>query len=222
MSAQLPIWFQSVKEASALKSGIMNIPMIAVFALCSLLGGSAVNITGQYLPLMYLGTIIASIGCGMLTTMTATSGHLEWIGYQILFAIGAGLGFNLPVIAVQASLPPESIATATAIIMFAQNLSGALFIAIAQNLFQNRLVSSVVHYAPSVPVSDVIAAGAANLAGSFPQAVLPSLKQAYNVAITQTFYISVATSGLSIVGVAFMPWLSVKQSSKSTNPTAMH
>jgi hypothetical protein len=123
---------------------------------------------------------------------------------------------------VQASLPQEDIATATAIIIFAQNLSGALFIAVAQNLFQNRLMSGVLHYAPSVPVSDVIAAGAANLAASFPQAVLPSLKQAYNAAVTQTFYISVAGSALSIVGVVFMPWLSLRKSGKSTIPVAMH
>ncbi|KAJ5817499.1 MFS general substrate transporter [Penicillium robsamsonii] len=217
-----PIWFQAVKGASAMESGVMTIPMIAGIALCTLIGGVAVNIIGHYMPLLYLGTVILSIGCGMCTTLIYTSGHPKWIGYQSLVGIGAGFGFSLPLIAVQASLPHDDIATATAIVLFAQNLSGALFIAIAQNLFQNRLIVSVIRYAPSVAPKDVIEAGAAELASSFPPAVLSSLEVAYNAAITQTFYLPVAGSALSIFGAVFLEWLSVKKQKNSTIPANMH
>ncbi|RAH68809.1 MDR family MFS transporter [Aspergillus aculeatinus CBS 121060] len=222
MAYYFPIWFQAVKGASAMSSGIMSIPMIAGISLCTLIGGIAVNMIGHYMPLMYLGTIILSIGCGMCSTLTATSGHPEWIGYQALVGIGAGFGFNIPLIAVQASLPPDDIATATAIVMFAQNLSGALFIAIAQNLFQNRLVAAVVQYAPDVAPGDVIAAGAADLASSFSPAVLPQLQEAYNAATTQTFYLPVAGSALSILGAVFLEWLSVKREKTAKVPAVVH
>ena len=42
----LPIWFQAVKGASAVKSGIMNIPMILTLVLVSILSGGFVTTVG--------------------------------------------------------------------------------------------------------------------------------------------------------------------------------
>lgn len=42
----LPIWFQAVKGASAVKSGIMNIPMVLSLVLVSIIGGIGVTIVG--------------------------------------------------------------------------------------------------------------------------------------------------------------------------------
>lgn len=43
----LPIWFQAVKGASAVKSGIMNLPMILTLVLVSILAGIGVTVMGQ-------------------------------------------------------------------------------------------------------------------------------------------------------------------------------
>ena len=42
----LPIWFQAVKGASAVKSGIMNIPMVLTLVIVSVLGGVGVTVLG--------------------------------------------------------------------------------------------------------------------------------------------------------------------------------
>lgn len=42
----LPIWFQAVKGASAVKSGIMNLPMILTLVIASILAGAIVTIIG--------------------------------------------------------------------------------------------------------------------------------------------------------------------------------
>jgi len=42
----LPIWFQAVKGASAVKSGIMNLPMLLSLVLTSVLGGIGVTLMG--------------------------------------------------------------------------------------------------------------------------------------------------------------------------------
>ena len=42
----LPIWFQAVKGASAVKSGIMNIPMILTLVLVSIIAGIGVTVLG--------------------------------------------------------------------------------------------------------------------------------------------------------------------------------
>lgn len=42
----LPIWFQAVKGASAVKSGIMNLPLIMSLVLTSIIGGIGVTLVG--------------------------------------------------------------------------------------------------------------------------------------------------------------------------------
>ncbi|KGO77169.1 Major facilitator superfamily domain, general substrate transporter [Penicillium italicum] len=211
MTYYFPIWLQSVKGASPAKSGIMNLPMIIAITVCSLLAGVLVHGIGYYTPIMIVGSILLTIGCGMCSTLKPDSGSPKWIGYQALLGIGAGLGYNLPLMAIQTAIPSEDVATGTAIVIFGQNLSSTLFIAIAQNVFQSLLVSNVRQFVPSLDPREVAAAGAADLSKSFSGDVLPSLRLAYNMAVTQTFYISVAGAGLSLFGVAFISWLSVKR-----------
>lgn len=42
----LPIWFQAVKGASAIKSGIMNLPMILILVIVSVISGITVTVIG--------------------------------------------------------------------------------------------------------------------------------------------------------------------------------
>jgi hypothetical protein len=42
----LPIWFQAVKGATAVKSGIMNLPMIMTLVVVSILSGIGVTVMG--------------------------------------------------------------------------------------------------------------------------------------------------------------------------------
>ena len=53
----LPIWFQAVKGASAVKSGIMNLPMILTLVLVSILSGITVTVVG-YCEVPYLKAIV--------------------------------------------------------------------------------------------------------------------------------------------------------------------
>jgi len=48
----LPIWFQGVKGASAVKSGIMNLPMVLTLVLVSVISGIGVTVVGycKFIP----------------------------------------------------------------------------------------------------------------------------------------------------------------------------
>jgi hypothetical protein len=62
----LPIWFQAVKGASAVKSGIMNLPMVLTLVLVSIMSGIGVTVVGYYAPLMIGSSILMSIGVGLM------------------------------------------------------------------------------------------------------------------------------------------------------------
>jgi hypothetical protein len=100
-----------------------------------------------------------------------------------------------------------------AIVTFSQSLSGALFISIAQNVFQNRLVENLAHYAPTLDPMVIIRGGAANLADRIPLN-LQSVLFAYNIAVTQTIYVSVGTAALSFLGAGLVEWKSMRKPKK--------
>lgn len=207
---QLPIWFQAIKGATAIKSGIMNLPMIIAVVVVSLLAGGLVTACGYYTPFMIASSIIMTIGAGLLSTLQVDSGHPKWIGYQALFGIGLGLGMQQPMMVMQTALNPMDVPSGTAIVMFAQTLGGAIFVSVGQNVFQNQLFQNLAHYAPDVPAAQLVSAGATMLRTLVQGDELHRVLVAYNEAIMQTFYVSVAMGALTLVGPIFVEWLSVK------------
>ena len=189
----------------------MNLPLILAVVICSMLAGGLVTAMGYYSPFMIASSIILTVGAGMLSTLEPDSPHPKWIGYQALFGIGLGMGLQQPLIVIQTALPPTDVPSATAIVMFAQTLGGAVFVSVGQNVFSNRLVHNLRQRAPGVDVATVIRAGATMVRKVVDQDVQKDVLRAYSLAITQTFYVGVAMGALSILGTFVIQWLSVKK-----------
>ncbi|RSL74776.1 hypothetical protein CEP53_000057 [Fusarium sp. AF-6] len=204
----IPIWFQAVEDASAVRSGIMNLPMILGLVVMSVVTGGAVSAIGYYTPLIHTSSILMSIGAGLLTTFRVNTQSPAWIGYQALYGIGAGLGMQLPLVAVQTSLPEQDIPVGTATLMFSQTLGGSIFVQVAQNVFTNQLSKEI--RSAGVDAAIVLGVGATELRDSVPSVHLPEVLVAYSKALTNTWYVSVAMAVLSLIPALFIPWKSVK------------
>lgn len=188
----------------------MNLPTILSVVVVSILSGGLVTVFGYYTPFMIASSMIMTIGAGLLTTLETDSNHSKWIGYQALFGIGLGLGMQQPMIVAQTALKPADIPSGTAIVMFAQTLGGAIFVSVGQNVFQNQLVKNLAQYAPDEDAAKLISAGATMLRTVVSGDALHRVLIAWNAAVMQTFYVSVAMGALSLVGPIFVEWLSVK------------
>lgn len=207
----VPIWFQAIKGVSATKSGIMVLPMILSLVLISVISGAGVTTLGYYSPFMIISSVLMAIGVGLMSTWTTSTNHSMWIGYQAIYGLGIGFGMQQPLIAAQTVLPLDDVPVGTTIIIFVQTLGGALFISVAQNIFTNRLIKNLIADVPSVDPSIVLHSGATNLREAVQDAAsLDGVLRAYNSAITQTFYVSVAMAAFSIIGSALIEWKSVK------------
>ncbi|THW29062.1 MFS transporter [Aureobasidium pullulans] len=206
----LPIWFQAIKGVSATKSGIMSLPLILGVVICSVVAGGLVTVFGQYAPWMLASSVLMAIGAGLLSTLKVDTGHAEWIGYQALFGIGVGMGMQQILIAVQTVLPAADIPTGTAIVMFFQTLGGALFISVGQNVFTNKLVSGLKAAVPDLDPAIVLSTGATELKSAIGEQYRDGVLQAYNDALTNSYYVAVALATLSIIGSAAVEWKSVK------------
>ncbi|KAJ7213234.1 major facilitator superfamily transporter [Mycena rebaudengoi] len=206
----IPIWFQAIKGVSAVQSGIRNLPMILALVLASLVAGGIITATGYYTPFLYASSVLLAVGAGLLTTLKVDSGPARWIGYQIIYGLGGGLGMQQPMIAAQTVLQLADVPVGTSILMFTQTLGGALFISVGQNVFTNKLVSGLVSKVPGINPTIVLGAGATSIRGAVDARFLPDVLVVYNQALISAFYVSVAMAALSTIGSAAMEWKSIK------------
>ena len=93
---------------------------------------------------------------------------------------------------------------------FNLNLGGALFIAIGQNIFTNRLSTNLATNVPILNPEIVLNTGATSLRTAVDPSSLEGVLVTYNDALIHAYYVSVAIAVLSIVGALGMEWKSVK------------
>lgn len=86
----VPIYFQAVRGSSAIHSGVQALPLIVSIIIAIIVAGGLVTATGGYNYEMIFGTVVGSIGAGVLSTLKADSATGTWVGYQILTGFGIG------------------------------------------------------------------------------------------------------------------------------------
>jgi hypothetical protein len=210
MMYYIPIWFQAVKGASAVKSGIMNLPLLLTVTVVSILVGAAVTIFGYYTPYMIIGAAIQAVGYGVMSTFRPDSGPSVWIGYQVLTGVGVGLAMQQPMIAVQVVLDIKDVPIGTSLVVFLQTLGGSLFTSVGQNIFSNKLIMYTAQYAPGLDPSIVLTTGATEIQSKIPAEYLAGVTLAYNDALDQAFLVAAIIGSLSIIPALFVEWKSVK------------
>ncbi len=200
----LPVWFQAIKGASAWQSGVRIIPLLVGMILTSILAGIAVTVFGYYTPAMIASSVVMSIGAGLITTFTKTTSHQKWIGYQVILGAGLGMGMQQPLIASQAVLKLQDVPIASSVLILMQNLGGSIFLAIANTIFLNRLISGLGQL-PGFDPRTILNTGATELDFS------PAVTTTYNHALRGAFYVPLAMAALSLFGSLALEWRSVKQ-----------
>ncbi|KAI1831427.1 hypothetical protein DTO006G1_7334 [Penicillium roqueforti] len=213
----IQIWFQAIKGATPIKSGVMSLPLVLSYVLFSFVTGGLTSVFGYYVQWAYIAVAFMAIGAGLLTMLDVNSGHAELIGYQVILGAGVGCGLQTAFSAPQTALSLEDIPIGTAVVIFTENLTSAVFVSVAQNVFTNQLKTNMAQYAPDVDATEIIAAGATKFKSQVPKELYDVVLLAYNKALDQTFYVSVALSCFGILGVLGLEWLSVKGKNDDTS-----
>ncbi|KAF9640397.1 putative MFS transporter [Lasiodiplodia theobromae] len=137
----LPLYLQSAKQLTPIRSGILVLPLVLSTALTGLAVAIFTHQTGEYLHPLRLGFFLLSLGTGLYMLLKADASNALIVGVEIIAGAGSGLCFQPPIIAVQAFVSSEDTATATAATAFARNLAAAFSIVIGGVLLQNGLKS---------------------------------------------------------------------------------
>jgi hypothetical protein len=207
----IPLFFQALKEFSPINSGLATLPTVLSLVIGAIGAGAVVQRLGYPAPFMIASSVLAAIGAGLITTWKITAGPNIWIGYQVLYGIGVGLGLQGPNLMAQIVLPRPDVPTGISLMVFSQNLGNAIFVSVAQNVFADRLASGLARE-PGLNLSatQISQMGATMLRDLVPKELLGGVLEAYRLAIQQTFYVGVGLSAFGLLGALAVEWRSTK------------
>ncbi|KAL9056772.1 MAG: hypothetical protein Q9162_002743 [Coniocarpon cinnabarinum] len=215
----IPIYFQAVKGTSALASGIHTIALIVGNATVVFLSGIVLSKYGYVNPFVYASVVLTAVASALLTTLAPDTRAGKWIGYQLLFGIGCGLGFQQPPNAVQAVLPFKDLPIGIAVTVFGRHFGAALWIVVGNNVLDTRLLSELRKRAiPNVDPESVLASGATSFRTFVPTSALGAVVDAYSKALQKVYIVGLVTACVSVIGAVFIEWKSVK--AKKAPPSA--
>src|SRR5262249_55922441 len=134
----LVFWYQSVEIRSPLASAISILPIVITASCFAAIAALVVSRLGRFKYIVSLGWLVATIGTGLVSTLSAHSIGAQQIGYQILEGIGMGILFTTLQLACQASQSQEDVGTAVAIFTFIRSFGGTFGVAIGGVIFENE------------------------------------------------------------------------------------
>lgn len=112
--------------------------------------------------------------------------------------------------AAQTVLRKQDVPTGVALLFFAQQLGGAIFVSVGQNMLNSKLVSGIVKLVPDLSPERILNTGATELRQIVPAHDLQGVLVVYNSALRQVFVVATAMACLAALGAFSLEWRSVK------------
>ncbi|MFI9645232.1 MFS transporter [Streptomyces sp. NPDC052040] len=142
-ASYLPTFLQMVDGASATESGLLMLPMMAGIVGASVICGQLVSHTGRYKLFPALGSAVSALGMWLLSRLGTDTPRLEYSIWMLV--LGAGIGMVMPVLvlAVQNSVRPSDLGTATSANNYFRQIGGSVGAAVFGTLFANRLTDAL-------------------------------------------------------------------------------
>ncbi|MGW2233511.1 MFS transporter [Streptomyces sp. NPDC001759] len=139
----LPTYLQMVDGASATESGLLMLPMMGGIVGASVVCGQLISHTGRYKVYPLLGSALSCVGMWLLSRLQVDTPRLQ---YSLWMAVlGAGIGMVMPVLilAVQNSVRPADLGTATSANNYFRQIGGSVGAAVFGTLFAGRLADAL-------------------------------------------------------------------------------
>ncbi|KAL5000008.1 major facilitator superfamily domain-containing protein [Aspergillus recurvatus] len=215
----VPIYFQAVRDDSALMSGVNLLPYILGQVVAAVLAGILIGRLGYYLPFAIIGAVLSAVGSGLFSLLSPTTPTAAWAAYQVILGLGRGASTQPTLLAVQNGVAPDDLSTAMAILTFSQTFGGSVFLAVASVIFSEGLKAQIPRYAPDVDLQQVIAAGATGFRDVVPDEDLGGVLSGYSGAIDWVFYLVAGLAVAQFVASCGIGWVDIrpKESEKDGN-----
>ncbi|WP_406456918.1 MFS transporter [Streptomyces sp. NBC_00876] len=174
-ASYLPTFLQMVDGATATESGLLMLPMMGGIVGASVVSGQLISRTGRYRVYPIAGSAVSAVGMWLLSRLETDTPRIEYSIAQAVLGLGIGLIMPVLVLAVQNSVRPADLGTATSANNYFRQIGGSVGAAVFGTLFAGRLADALAVRLPS-------GAGLPDPESITPQlvhAMEPALRDAY-------------------------------------------
>ncbi|MFJ2274855.1 MFS transporter [Streptomyces sp. NPDC087866] len=148
-ASYLPTFLQMVDGATATESGLLMLPMMGGIVGASVVSGQLISRTGRYRVYPIAGSAISAVGMWLLSRLETDTPRFEYSIAQAVLGLGIGLIMPVLVLAVQNSVRPADLGTATSANTYFRQIGGSVGAAVFGTLFAGRLADALVVRLPS-------------------------------------------------------------------------
>src|SRR3954447_2582466 len=193
--AFLPTFLQMSTGAGVTESGFLLLPMMVGVMLTAIGSGIAITKTGRYKIFPVVGLAITTAGVAWLTQITGDMSM--WLFGAMIFVLGAGMGLVMQtiVLAVQNSVDPHEIGTATSTNNFFREIGAAVGTALFSTMFTTKLADNLAGVFAGAP------AGSGGDASGLTPAAVQALPEPLKTGVIDAFTNALAPSFWYLVPV---------------------
>ncbi|MFB6828114.1 MFS transporter [Streptomyces hydrogenans] len=210
-ASYLPSFLQMVEGATATESGLLMLPLMGGIVIASVVSGQLISRTGRYKVYPVIGAALAVLGMALLSRMDIGTPRLTHSLWQAVLGTGIGLIMPVLILAVQNSVRPADLGTATSAHNYFRQIGGSVGAAIFGTVFAARLDDALADRLPALTAAGAQGAAPPPAEAITPQtvhALPPALRdlyvQAYADAMPRIFLYLVPVLVLGLVLAFFL------------------
>ncbi|KAL9089031.1 MAG: hypothetical protein Q9159_002749 [Coniocarpon cinnabarinum] len=188
----------AVRNLSPEESAVHTLAFVVPVIFSILVSGILVGKLETFIPFMAIGSALLAIGCGLLTTLTSHARFVRWFLFQAIAGFGAGAATQLPLIAVQGVLSPSDVPIGISIVLTFGYLGSSVAVSGGETILASRFRHFLRPTFAEDRISEFEKAGATNFRNLARPQEMDAVVSAFNDALVETFYVSVALATASL------------------------
>lgn len=202
----IPMYLQIVRGYSPTEAGLLMLPMVVGMFIASMGSGLLITKLGKYKPYPIIGSLLLIIGLYLFSHLGVDTSYLLLSVWMLIIGLGLGQLFQVPTLAVQNSVNPKHMGTATSTISFFRSIGSALGGAIFGSILIGRLTAHLTETFPGQigqKLAEGSSAGFEQIA-HLPPDILPSFMSAYVSSFRDMFLIGIPFAGAALIVALFL------------------
>ncbi|GAB08105.1 DHA2 family efflux MFS transporter permease subunit [Gordonia amarae] len=199
-------YFQTARHYSPTEAGLLTIPMVIGMLTGTMVSGQMITRFGKWKPFIIGGSILLTIGLGLLGTIDHAT-PIVLIGiYMFIMGLGTGSLMQNLVLAVQNTVSVEDIGAASSNVAFFRTFGGAIGVSVLGSVLATHVADLSESGLAKLGIDTSKQSGGGNLdIKSLPAPVADVIRHAYGDATATIFLIGAACAAAAIIAILFIP-----------------
>lgn len=198
----IPEYQQIVRGDTATQSGLLMLPLVGGMLVSMIYAGRLMSKTGKYRIYPIFGTAVTTFGLWLFSHIALNTTRLELSIWMVVLGLGIGSYMQVMTLAVQNSINPKDMGTATSVVTFFRSMGSSFGTAIFGAILTARLTYYLGQYLPAAAKSHISTGSlqqGTGMLSHLPPAIVHDILGAFAAAFHDVFLWSVPFAVLTFL-----------------------